>query len=251
MTTTSTESESSANISHEAAMKLAGIEIGRLIELVDQLRSTDWSLPTDCEGWDVKALLSHQLGAMEGNASVREFVRQYLVATKKSKRSGRPLVDEMTASQIFDHARLSPDELSNRLRSKATASVRGRSRMPALLRSIPINPGAPFEGTWKLGYLVDTIMNRDFWMHRVDLTRATGLEMVITPEHDGTIVADVVNEWARAHGHAYKLVLEGVAGGTFAQGQTREEIRLDAVEFCRVLSGRGQGSGLLSQKVPF
>jgi hypothetical protein len=94
-------------------------------------------------------------------------------------------------------------------------------------------------------------MNRDFWMHRVDLTRATGLKLVLTSEHDGVIVADVVNEWARAHGQAYKLILEGVAGGSFAQGQRGEAIRLDAVEFCRVLSGRGHGAGLLSQKVPF
>jgi uncharacterized protein (TIGR03083 family) len=251
MTTTPTESESPGTLNHDAAMKLAEVELGRMLVVVDQLRPSDWSLPTDCEGWDVKALLSHQLGAMEGSASLREFVRQYLVATRKSRRSGRPLVDEMTASQVADHAPLSPSELSHRLRRKAQASVRGRRRMPALMRSMPISPGAPFEGTWKLGYLVDTIMNRDFWMHRVDLTRATSLEMVLTPEHDGVIVGDVVDEWARAHGQPFTLVLEGPAGGTFAQGQRGQEINLDAVEFCRVLSGRGQGSGLLSQKVPF
>ena len=251
MTTTPTKSTSSGTMSHDVAMKLAETEIERMIDVVDQLSPRHWSLPTDCEEWDVKALLSHQLGAMEGNASLREFVRQYLVATKKSKRSGRPLVDEMTAGQVSDLASLSPVELANRLRSKAQASVRGRRRIPALMRSLPIKPGAPFDGTWKLGYLVDTIMNRDFWMHRVDLTRATGLEMVLTSEHDGVIVDDVVNEWARAHGQQFKLVLAGVAGGTFAQGQRGEEIRLDAVEFCRVLSGRGHGSGLLSQKIPF
>jgi uncharacterized protein (TIGR03083 family) len=251
MTTTPTESASSDTMSHDRAMKLAEVEIGRMIDVVDQLRPPDWSLPTDCEGWDVKALLSHQLGAMEGNASLREFVRQYLVATKKSKRSGRPLVDEMTASQVSDHAPLSPGELADRLRDKAQASVRGRRRMPALMRAMPISPGAPFEGTWKLRYLVDTIMNRDFWMHRVDLTRATGLAMVLTPEHDGVIVGDVVREWARTHGQPFTLVLEGLAGGAFTQGQRGEEITLDAVEFCRVLSGRGHGSGLLSEKVPF
>lgn len=30
-----------------------------------------------------------------------------------------------------------------------------------------------------------------------------------------------------------------------------EEITLDAVEFCRILSGRGDGNGLLTQAVPF
>ncbi len=179
MTTTPTASGSPGTMSHDAAMKLAEVEMRRMIDVVDQLRLIDWLLPTDCEGWDVKALLSHQLGAMEGLASLREFVRQYLVATKRSKRSGRPLVDEMTASQISDHALLTPDELTNRLRSKALASVRGRRRMPALMRSMPINPGAPYEGTWKLGYLVDTIMNRDFWMHRVD-SSTSGLRPMVS-----------------------------------------------------------------------
>jgi uncharacterized protein (TIGR03083 family) len=251
MTTTPTDSESSGVIRHDAAMKLAAVEMSRLTHVVDQLRPTDWSLPTDCEGWDVKALLSHLLGAMEGNASLREFVRQYLVATKTSKRSGQPMIDEMTSIQISDHATLSPSEISNRIRGKAQASVRGRRRMPALMRSMPISPGAPFEGSWKMGYLIDTIMNRDFWMHRVDLTRAVGVEMVLTSEHDGVIVKDVVNEWARAHGQPFKLALEGPAGGIFAQGPHGDEIVIDAVEFCRVLSGRGHGSGLLSQKVPF
>lgn len=251
MTTTPTDAATSGAMNHVAAMKLAEVEITRIIDVVNQLRPTDWSLPTDCEQWNVKELLSHQLGAMEGNASLREFVRQYLVATKKAKSSGRPLVDEMTASQVSDHESLSPSELTNRLRSIAPASVRGRRRMPAVMRSMPIKPGAPYEGTWKLGYLVGTIMNRDFWMHRVDLTRATSLTTVLTPEHDGVIVSDVVREWARVHGQPYKLVLDGPAGGTFTRGQGGEEIAIDAVEFCRVLSGRGNGTGLLSQKVPF
>lgn len=251
MTTTPTESESSGKMTHDTAMNLAAVEMGRLIDVVEQLRPSDWSLPTDCEGWDVKALLSHMLGAMEGNASLREFGRQYLVASKKSKRSAQPMVNEMTSSQISDHATLSPKEISDRLRVNAQKSVRGRRRMPALMRSMSINPGAPFEGKWKMGYLVDTIMNRDFWMHRVDLTRAIGSEMVLTSDHDGAIVRDVVSEWARTHEQSYTLVLEGTAGGTFAQGHGGEDISIDAVEFCRVLSGRGHVAGLLSYTIPF
>jgi uncharacterized protein (TIGR03083 family) len=238
-------------MSHYAAMNLAAVEMGRLVDVVDQLRPSDWYLPTDCEGWDVKALLSHVLGALEGNASFREFVRQYLVATKKSKRSGQPMIDAMTSSQISDHATLTPKELSDRIRGNAQKSVRGRRRIPALMRAMPMSPGAPFEGKWKMGYLVDTIMNRDYWMHRVDLTRATGAAIVLTSDHDGVIVRDVVCEWAHTHGQPYRLVLEGPAGGTFSQGESGDEIRIDAVEFCRVLSGRGHASGLLSHTIPF
>jgi hypothetical protein len=41
------------------------------------------------------------------------------------------------------------------------------------------------------------------------------------------------------------LVLDGAVGGSYVQGGPgeAEEHRLDAVEFCRILSGRGQGAG--------
>ncbi|HLQ57278.1 MAG TPA: hypothetical protein VK162_23775 [Streptosporangiaceae bacterium] len=196
-------------------------------------------------------MLSHVLGAMEANARTREFVRQYRAATKAAKRSGGPMIDEMTALQVRDHASLSPTEMADRMRDVAPKAVRGRRRTPGLLRAVPSKPGAPIEGTWKLGYLIGTIMNRDYWMHRVDLTRATGKDLVLTPEHDGRIVADVVAEWARTHRQLFTLTLDGPAGGTFVHGDDGEQVHLDAVEFCRILSGRGAGAGLLRHQVPF
>jgi hypothetical protein len=56
-----------------------------------------------------------------------------------------------------------------------------------------------------MGYLLDTILTRDPWMHRVDIARATGRDMVLTADHDGRIVADVVAEWARRHGQPFTL----------------------------------------------
>jgi hypothetical protein len=94
-------------------------------------------------------------------------------------------------------------------------------------------------------------MNRDYWMHRVDLARATGNELELSASHDGRIVADVVAEWAHAHAKPFALTLEGPAGGPYVHGDHGDELRLDAVEFCRILSGRGSGSGLLAQEVPF
>lgn len=37
----------------------------------------------------------------------------------------------------------------------------------------------------------------------------------------------------------------------YTRGDAGEELALDAVEFCRILSGRAQGTGLLTQPVPF
>jgi uncharacterized protein (TIGR03083 family) len=246
-----TESGTIPAIGHREAMTLAEEEARRLLDVVDRLSDQDWSRPTDCEGWDVKALLSHVLGAMEANARSREFIRQFRAAAKAANSSGRPMIDEMTANQVREHADLTPTEIAGRLHATAANAVRGRRRMPAVMRAMPFKPGAPFEGKWKLGYLVDIIMNRDYWMHRVDLTRATGNELELSETHDGRVVADVVAEWARAHGKPFTLTLEGLAGGTFVQGEQGETLRLDAVEFCRILSGRGSGTGLLTQQVPF
>ncbi len=248
---TTTDARPVPPLTHAMAMGFADEEARLMVGAIDGLDDGDWALPTDCEGWDVKALLSHVLGAMEGNARIGEFFRQYRTATRESRRSGRPMIDEMTALQVRDRAALTTDELADRLRTTAHRAVRGRRRIPAPVRALSMRPGPPVEGSWKVGYLVDVIMNRDFWMHRVDLTRATGREMVLTPAHDGAIVAGVVAEWARTHGEPFTLVLEGPAGGTFGRGEGDAELRLDAVEFCRILSGRSGGSGLLSQEVPF
>jgi uncharacterized protein (TIGR03083 family) len=251
MTTTRMAVASIAPITHREAMALADQEMSRLLDVIEGLGDDDWARPTDCDGWDVKALLSHVLGAMEGQASVRHFMRQYRKATRAARRGGRPMIDEMTAAQVRDHAALSPTTMTDRIRQTAPKALRGRRRVPAAMRALPIRPGAPFDGVWRLGYLVDVIFNRDAWMHRVDLTRATAKPLVLTSDHDGRIVADVVAEWARAHRQPFDLTLDGPAGGVFAQGDSGEQLRLDAVEFCRMVSGRGPRSALFNQEVPF
>jgi hypothetical protein len=74
---------------------------------------------------------------------------------------------------------------------------------------------------------------------------------VLTAEHDGRLVTDVVSEWARRHGQPFTLTLTGDAGGVYVAGAGGEHIELDAVEFCRILSGRARGTGLLTTEVPF
>jgi hypothetical protein len=104
---------------------------------------------------------------------------------------------------------------------------------------------------WTFGYLMDVILTRDPWMHRVDIARATGHSLELTAEADGVLVDDVVREWAGRHGQPYRLRLTGPAGGSWSAGEGGPELERDAVEFCRLLSGRGHGTGLLAQEVPF
>jgi len=105
------------------------------------------------------------------------------------------------------------------------------------------------EEAWTLGFLIDVILTRDTWMHRVDIARATDQPLHLTAEHDGVLVDDIVREWAGRHGSACTLTLTGPAGGTWSWGTGGNELELDAVEFCRGLSGRGEPA--LGTEVPF
>ncbi len=107
---------------------------------------------------------------------------------------------------------------------------------------------------WTLGYLVDVILTRDPWTHRMDLCRALGREPELSAEHDGVLVADVVAEWAHRHGKDFALQLSGPAGGSWTVGTDGPRLELDAMDFCRVLSKRTGTVGLdalMSTEVPF
>jgi hypothetical protein len=105
-----------------------------------------------------------------------------------------------------------------------------------------------------LGYLVDVILTRDPWMHRMDLAAVTGRDPELTADHDGVLVDDVVREWASRHGQPCTLTLTGPAGGSWTFGTSPSEgpeLEYDAVEFCRLIGGRGEPDGLLKTIVPF
>jgi uncharacterized protein (TIGR03083 family) len=234
------------------AREIATTEYQRLVELLDTLADDDWSKPTDCTQWDVRALAGHLLGAAEGFSSCRQLVH-LMRAAKKQEAGGGSFVDGMTATQVRERSHLMTAELVGRLRTAAPRSVSFRFRMPAPLRAIPMKQQLLSGATerWTVGYLLDTILTRDAWMHRVDIARAIDRDVILTAAHDGRIVADAVAEWARRHGQSFTLELTGAVGGTFVAGSGGETISLDAVDLCRIFSGRDTREGLLAQEVPF
>ncbi|MCU1359783.1 MAG: uncharacterized protein JWN99_1072 [Ilumatobacteraceae bacterium] len=251
MNTTSTPIEQIRPIERTEARLLAAAENERVLALLRSLDDIDWSKPTDCIGWDVRALAGHVVGGIEGFCSFSS-VRRLMSAAKKEAGDGA-FVDGMTRVQVRERAGLTTDELVERLARAGSKSAQFRSRVPAPFRAIPLKQELLSGATekWKMGYLLDIILTRDTWMHRVDIARATEHEMVLTPAHDGRIVADAVVEWGRRHGRPFTLELAGPAGGTYTQGTGGERITIDAVELCRTFSGRRTGSGLLTQEVPF
>jgi uncharacterized protein (TIGR03083 family) len=220
----------------------------RLGILLADLSDDEWRRPTDCTRWTVHDVVAHVVGEAESTARVPELLRQ--AWRGRSLRDGGPLVDGINAVQVRERTGATPEELRRELADAAARGVRARRRLPAPLRALPL-PFGPPVGTRPLGYLMDRVYTRDVWMHRVDIARATGRELLLTADHDGRIVADVVGEWAADHGRPFHLTLTGPAGGSWSHGAGGEDLTLDAVEFCRVMSGRAPGTGLLGRTVPF
>jgi uncharacterized protein (TIGR03083 family) len=230
------------------AMRLAADEYGRFLDQLRALSATDWRAPTDCTGWDVRALVAHVVGMTEFSATIPEQLRQLLAA----RRAGGVFIDALTALQVAKHSAASPQELVDRYAVIGPKAAKGRRRTPALIRTqtmpVPQAVGG-VEEKWKLGFLIDVIFTRDTWMHRIDIARATGRPLALSAEHDGVLVADVVQEWAQRHGQPCTLTLTGPAGGSWTFGGGGQALTYDAVEFCRGLSGRGAPA--LGAEVPF
>lgn len=252
---TVTDTTNLGPLTHEEAMALQAHELERTLDLLRSLDEADWTVQTECPDWDVRRMYLHVLGAAQAGASVRENLHQMRVGFAHRRRHGGPLEAALSNVQVREREDLRPAEIVTALEAVAPRTVRGRRRLPSIMRDhAKLAVDGPVHERWTLGYLVDTIYLRDMWMHRVDAARATDRALVLTPDHDGRIVADVVAEWSRRHGRPFTVQLHGPAGGAFAHdpdAPDAEHLELDAVEFCRAVGGRNPATGLLATVVPF
>jgi uncharacterized protein (TIGR03083 family) len=253
MTITAPSRPRTAALPRDVAMRLAATEYQRFAEMLRELGPADWARPTECPGWDVRAMAAHALGMVEMAASIRENNRQLKLARA---RGGVP-IDALTALQVDEREGMTPAQITARFAVRAPRAARGRRRAPAFIRR-RVMPDRQHVGAMHPRVSgeddvdqIDVILTRDPWMHRADIARATGADLVLTAGHDGVIVADVVAEWAARHGQHYTLHLTGPAGGSWTSGDGGSLVEIDAIDFCRVLSGRGHASGLMTTQVPF
>lgn len=246
-------------LDHDTARTLMTTEYARVVAQLSSLSSEEWQAPTCNAGWDVRALAAHLLGMVAMAASVREQLSQLRAA----RRRGGETIDALTALQVEKYDGWSPQQLVAEYARLAPAAVKGRTRLPAVLRNARM-PEAQLVGPgeheqWTFGYLLDVVLTRDPWMHRTDIAAATGRALELTPGHDGVVVDDVVREWARRHGRPCSVTLTGPLARAYSFGPGGEpagdadgpSYTCDAVELCRLLSGRGSGEGLLATRVPF
>lgn len=250
MTVMTTRLEDVIPIGRADAEHLAATETGRVVSLLRSLGPDDWPKPTDCPAWDVRAMASHILGMTETFTGYRSMIAMMRAGGKAA--GDGPFIDGLTSVQVKANAALSTTELVDRLAVAGPRQARWRATR-RVMRPIPMKQDRRdgTRETWRWAYLLDTIGTRDTWMHRVDISRATGRLMELTAAHDGRLVADAAAEWARRHGQPCTLVLSGPAGGAFTHRGGGAAYDLDAIEFCRILSGRAIGDGLLAEEVPF
>jgi len=182
--------------------------------------------------------------------SLPEMVRQFFAANRRDEEG----VDARTAHQVEARRALTPSEIIELYAAAAPRAVRGRRRRSALVGRMTMPDKEAVNGVeerWTAGFVFETILTRDTWMHRIDTAEATGRPPALTADHDGELVGDVVTEWAARHGAPYTLRLTGPAGGTWSAGTGDQKLEMDAVLFARTVSGRAPGTGLMAVQVPF
>lgn len=237
-------------IRHDEAARMARVELDRVLKLLESLSPEEWTRPTACTRWDVRQVVAHMAGSAAALAHWAEFRRQ---GSGRARRpyldAGMSKLDAMNQIQVDDRADRSPEELLAELKDVGPRSLERRRRMPALLRAVhlPVGAAYPLGSVWvSIGYMADTILLRDAWMHRLDLSRATEHEMVLTPEHDGRFTALVMREVAGrltrgVPGLSLRYELTGVAGGVWQMGDVAAaatSLRMDALDFHLLASGR-------------
>jgi len=167
-------------------MRLAATEYQRCADLLRSLDSRGWAAPTACPAWDVRQMAAHMLGMAEMAASIREGSRQRRAATV----NGNVDVDRLTALQVSERSGWSGPAISDRFAARAPKAVTGRRMTPGFIRRRTMIGGVinGVEEPWTLGYLIDVILTRDPWMHRLDICTALDRTPHLTADHDGVIV---------------------------------------------------------------
>jgi uncharacterized protein (TIGR03083 family) len=233
-------------LAHNEAAAMASVELERFLTLVESLESDDWEKPTACPLWNVRQILSHVTGAAASYARWSEFKRQNSLMVQRSYPvSGLSFPNSLNQIQVDDRASSTPATLIEELRSVGPRAIATRERLPGVLRAIRV-PLPELGGIVPIGYLTDLIYTRDMWMHRLDICRATGREMIQTSHHDGRITALVVRDLVRKltprlGGRTIAYELTDISGGCWSLGENVRpiaKITMDVLDFHLLASGR-------------
>jgi uncharacterized protein (TIGR03083 family) len=226
-------------IRHSEATGLAQSQYDRLLATLHDLSEEEWNAPTDCERWRVRDIIAHMTGWAEAVVSPPAMIRLMRAGRKRKNELGDAL-DAQNEVQVDAQRHLSTHEVLDEFEGLLPRFVKRRRLLGGAGRYVPYL--APGIGRTNIGFVMNVIFTRDTFMHRIDIARATNRELELG-EPEQRIVADVVRQWARESGAAARLHLTGPAGGDFMTADNpAATITGDAVEFCRMLTGRADPS---------
>jgi uncharacterized protein (TIGR03083 family) len=232
--------------SRAEAIPILTAELEAFLAVLRSLNADDWAKPTDCPGWTVREVTAHVIGQWEGAAKPQVFLRRHRVGHRRYPDKTR--LHALNQQQVDDIGRIPPTVLVYRLSRIGPASIRAMRRLPGLVRRMSLArffPEDPLPDP-SLAYIFDVVAARDTWMHRVDITAATGRPMVLS-SHDKEIVTQAVRDVGLAwHGPPLVLELTGPAGGSWilGSGSPVAIVRTDAVDYLRTLAGRNDTPAL-------
>jgi uncharacterized protein (TIGR03083 family) len=238
MTRSLTEAARLPQADRDQAAATGAAEGRAVVALLRHLGDDDWERPTDCAEWDVRTLVSHLVAQCEDNISIATMLRRDL--TRRLRYPGKAGIDGHMAVQVDDHRTETGPVLASRFAQLWPRAIQARRRRPEPLRRAKISSGTPGTPRISAGYLLDVIYNRDLWMHRLDLARATGQPFIIS-DHDRLIVEQAIRDLALGwQAGPIMLELTGPAGGTWliGSGDPMAVIRAEATAYMRALSGR-------------
>lgn len=219
-------------------------ELDALLALLRQLDGEEWELSTDCALWTVRDMVAHMVGATEEMVNPATWGRHAVASHRRYPAMTR--LDALNQLQVDDRRHLTGPELVEKLTALVPARLRTRRRVPGWARHLPAPRGFSLPPGTRMGYLFEVITIRDVWMHRVDISVATGRAMV-HGDHDTEVVRQVVADLGRSwEGPPLELCLQGPAGGrwTLGQGSAHAEVHADTVDYLRCLAGRNDRPAL-------
>jgi uncharacterized protein (TIGR03083 family) len=247
MTTATTTTVSARDIPRTPAVlarRVNQAEVRASVGVLGSLPADAWSRPTACTGWTVRDMAAHEVGQWE------ELLKPWLMITRvRRARSGHPelgALDGHNEVQIEDRAGVDGQRLAGELDRLGTRGARAFGRIPVRvrrrMRTSTVFPEGRALPEDSMEYLHSVLAARDTWMHRVDISDATGAELVLGA-HDREIMhqilLDLALDWT---GPPCRLELSGPVGGSYRigglDGPPAVTLRADAVVLARHLSGR-------------
>ncbi len=235
-------------LKHEEAPLLAQVELERFISLTESLQTEELELPTACTLWNVREIVAHQADHCHyGIGGFSGFVRYVLAMDMRPyQKKGMNQLDSMNQVGIDQRADRTQAQLIAEMREYGPHAIQGRDKSSWIPRNLIWMPYPVAGWTPFIGYLFDVILTRDMWMHRLDICRATGREMILSEAHDGKIIALLMRDLGRylrprLGNKSVVFDLMGTVGGRWQVGDNPNPdaiIHMDVLDFSILMSAR-------------